>query len=65
MILKFETLFKKSEARGAYGFRRCESVWPFALLTPLGVFSMPTMSEEPLGRASPFACGHIGGDVVV
>ena len=49
MILKFETLFKKSDARGAYGLRFC--CWDGPALT---LFSIPTMSALAEGSWSPF-----------
>ena len=49
MILKFETLFKKSDARGAYGLRFC--CWDGPAFT---LFSTPTISALPAGNWSPF-----------
>lgn len=73
MILKFETLLRKSEARAAYGFlifssRACLALCApsvCALFVPLagaGVpFEMSTgiISEGLVGAASPLGCGHI------
>lgn len=71
MILKLEMLFKKSDARGEYGFLcgwECLSAWLFAPFAPLDVEPLtPLTGVEPdismatisLDEGSVVAVGHI------
>ena len=61
MMLKLETLLRKSEARGAYGFLLCASNAALALFEWPLLLEMSTWTiwDGSWGAASPFACGHI------
>lgn len=66
MMLKFEMLLRKSDARGAYGFRRCCSLgwegWalPLTPLTPFALTPLPLEEEGPLGSTGTMSAGSLG-----